>query len=52
MDYSVCLMGMVESKYLNTAQKLFQLSLEKKYKRNHKIYIRFMKQYFKKLIAN
>ena len=52
VDYLECLMGMVESKYLNTAQKLFQLSLEKKYKRNHKIYIRFMKQYFKKLIAN
>jgi hypothetical protein len=50
--FLVSLMDMVESRFLNTAQKLSQLSLEKKYRRNHKIYIKFMNQFFKKLIAN
>ena len=46
------LMDMVANRFQNIAQRLFQLSLEKKYKRNHTIYMQFMKVYFKKLIAN
>ena len=50
--FLVYLMDMVANRFLNIAQRLFQLSLERKSKRNHMIYMQFMKVYFKKLIAN
>lgn len=52
VDYSEYLMVMVENRYLNIVQKHFQLNLGKKYKRNHKIYTRFMNKFSKKLIVS
>ena len=52
VDYSEYLMAMVENKFLSIVQKHFQLNLGKKYKRNRKIFTRYMNKFSKKLIAN
>ena len=52
VDYLEYLMAMVENKFLSIVQKHFQLNLGKKYKRNRKIFTRYMNKFSKKLIAN
>ena len=50
--FLVYLMDMVESKCLNIAQRPFQLSLERRYKRNLMISMQFMKASSRKLTVN